>query len=120
MAQTRRRQAQRQAVGRSKQTGLVKSQMLSRALLRRKLRTRNGGSDSSDSSDSAEESDASSESGRDSGYSSELDVKTFFTQLIAKHKETGPIMANHSVRTEAMIETGRAYFYEYVWHSIYV
>jgi hypothetical protein len=88
--------------------------MLSRVLLRRKLRTRNSSSDSLDSSDSIEESDTSSESGQDSRYSSKLDVKTFFTQLIVKHKETGPIMANHSVRTEAIIETGRAYFYEYI------
>jgi hypothetical protein len=94
--------------------------MPSRALLRRKLRAGNGSSDSSDGSDSADESDASSESGRDSGYNSKLDVKTFFTQLISKHKETGPIMANHSDRTKAMIETGRAYFYEYVWQGIYV
>ena len=29
-------------------------------------------------------------------------------------------MANHSDRTDAIIETGRAYFYEYIWYSIYV
>jgi hypothetical protein len=120
MAQTQYRQAQRQAVSRSKQTGLARSQMPSHVLLRRKLRAGNSSSDSSDSSDCADESDASSESGQDSGYSSELDIKTFFTQLIAKHKETGPIMANYSDRTKAMIETGRAYFYEYVWQGIYV
>jgi hypothetical protein len=89
--------------------------MLSHIRFKRKLRAGNDSLDSSDDSDSAAEVDTSSESDKDSGYTSELDVKSFFTQRIVQHKENGPIMANHSDRTKAMIETGRAYFYEYVW-----
>ena len=115
MVQLPRRHAQRQAVRRRQQRNPAKSQMLSRERLKRKSRTRNGNLHSSDGSDSAEEPDTCSESDRDSECSPELDVKNFFTQKIAQHKENGPTMANHSERTKDMIETGRAYFYEYVW-----
>ena len=69
---------------------------------------------SSDSSDSVEEPDTCSKSDQDSEYSPELDIKSFFTQKIVQYKENGPTIVNHSDRTKDIIETGRAYFYEYI------
>lgn len=112
MVRLPRRHAQRQAIRRLQQKDPTKSHLLKRVRFKRKLRAENDCLDSSDDLDFKADSDSYSD--KDSGYSSEKDVRSYFTEKIAQHKENGPIMANHSVKTKEMIETGRAYFYEYV------
>ena len=64
------------------------------------------------------ESDSGSEfdgvSVTDEGLENISSVGAEFRQIIQKHKEKGPSKANHAEKTEIAIETGKAYFEEYV------